>query len=117
MNITDLPNKAKYAAAMRKLRALAAANPNARVKMAWNDNRTASEAVRACREALNLRINERGGLPTRWDEDQINRWYRDRNAIRDYRLARIVRRGSGLETAEGRRVAPDVHERFTDRDW
>ena len=60
---------------------------------------------------LHDRINKRGGMavrsPARWDA-----WKRDQRAIQDYRRHRIVRRGSGLETAEGRRVAPDVHSTF-----
>lgn len=44
------------------------------------------------------------------DPDYVARLRRDHTAILDYRRSRIVRRGSGLETAEARRAAPDVHE-------
>ena len=60
---------------------------------------------------LHDRINLRGGLKVR-NPDKWHAWQRDQRAIADYRLHRIVRSGSGLETAEGRRVAPDVHDAF-----
>ena len=117
MHISKLPNKAAYAQAMRNLRDFAKRNPSGQVKISWCDTRDVKGAVVETRKALNLRINARGGLPTRWDDDLQDRWKRDKRAIEDYRLHRIVRRGSGLETKAGRKVAPDVHSAFTCRDW
>lgn len=78
----------------------------------WDDFQVTGAEVRAeMIRGLHDRINQRGGLiirnPGQWDA-----WRRDQRAIADYRLHRIVRRGSGLETAEGRRAAPDVHDAF-----
>lgn len=42
---------------------------------------------------------------------------RDARAIVRYRTERVVQSGSGLETKEGRRAAPDVHARFREPIW
>ena len=117
MHISKLPNKAAYAQAMRNLRDFAKSNPSGQVKLSWCDTRDVKGAIVEMRKALNLRINARGGLPTRWDDDLYASWKRDQRAIEDCRLRRIIRRGSGLETKAGRKAALDVHSAFTCCDW
>lgn len=112
MKAADLPIKARYVAAWRLCKDLAAADPATPVTgLTWWPE-PASKALGRFREALHLRINSRGGLPTRWDQLRWDQWRRDQIAIREFRLQRIVRPGSGLETKAGRRIARDVHERF-----
>ena len=78
----------------------------------WQDFPVTGAEVRAeMIRGLHDRINLRGGLKVR-TPGQWHAWRRDQRAIADYRLRRIIRRGSGLETAEGRRAAPDVHDAF-----
>jgi len=76
---------------------------------------TGADVYRDMTAGMHDRINKRGCLtvrtPASWDA-----WRRDQRAIEDYRLRRIIRRGSGLETAEGRRAAPDVHAAFRGED-
>jgi hypothetical protein len=75
-------------------------------------SRPVCEVVSRLRAALHNRINERGGVDVGDDPDREAAWRRDAIAIREYRTRRVVRRGSGLETEEGRRAAPDVHAAF-----
>lgn len=117
MHISKLPSKAAYAQAMRNLRDFAKSNPSGQVKMSWCDTRDVKGAIAAMRKALNLRVNARGGLPTRWDDDLHARWKRDQRAIEDYRLRRVIGGRSGLETKAGRKAAPDVHSAFIRCDW
>jgi hypothetical protein len=116
MNARDLPAKAAYVAGWRAVKALADGDPGALVRSPWCwYGEPAPAALASFRRALQLRINERGGLPTRWDEARETCERRDQSAITDYRLRRIVLSGSGLQSRAGRRAAPDVHAAFRAR--
>jgi hypothetical protein len=82
----------------------------------WSD--TAGEIVRELLRGLQDRINRHDpsyGRGRKWDHNYQSALLRDSRAIAAYRIFRIVVSGSGLETPEGRRCAPDVHARF--RAW
>ena len=114
--IHDLPSPGAYARAWRRLRAAPAGTrfrvPHGILWGAFGQAETRETLITEFRRALDNRINSRGGLIVRHDPDQDARWRRDQRAIADYRLRRIVRRGSGLETKQGRRAAPDVDAAF-----
>ena len=78
----------------------------------------ASDILRRIVAGVHDRINRRAagyGIGRKWSADYQAALRRDARAIREYREQRIVRSGSGLETAEGRHAAPDLHARM--RDW
>lgn len=101
---------AAYTAAWRRVKD----NPGAVVN-GWDAFPVTGADVRAeMARGMHDRINRRGGVTVRPDGELWWAWRRDQRAIQDYRLHRIVRRGSGLETKAGRNAAPDVHDVFRD---
>ena len=101
-----------YAQAWRRAKALP---PDLRIT-GWQDfSVTAADVVRDFTAGLHDRINQRGGIVVR-EHKRWHDWRRDQREITAYRLHRICCSGSGLRTPEARRVAPDVHAAFTDRE-
>lgn len=94
-------------------------NPHGQIKLDWCTTIPASElpayVLGRIHHAISARGNDHWSRGRRNHPDYQAKLRRDQRAIRDFRLHRIVRSGSGLETWEGRRAAPDVHERF--RAW
>lgn len=116
----NLPDPGAYA---RAWRAVLAAPDDAHVppRVAWECGDTVAQVRESFRRALHDRISARGGKPRsrgrRDCYDHRAACWRDQRAVQEYRLSRIVRRGSGLETREARARFPDVQAAMTERDW
>lgn len=102
--LAALPHKGRYAAAWRRLLDACAVDPAQIVSLAWNDQRSASDARAEFVACMHRRINKRGGIPDAYGRkddwfyhDQL---WRDQRAISDRTLKRV--RVYQFETAEAR---------------
>lgn len=111
-----LPNPGGYVKVWKWLKVAVVEQPYAR---GWLGGRwgTAAEHLADFDVALTRRINARGQLDT-GDDKVFWDFIRDRRMLEDFRLRRVVWRGSGFNTQECRVRFPDVQARMTDHsDW
>lgn len=81
----------------------------------WGSFDDATGHLRRFRDALQARINQRGGVWMQMDPDEESALRRDQRLLDDYLQQRIVRLGSGFETELCRRRFPAVHARMRER--
>ncbi len=111
--MNQYPTPGVYLAIVRRADAIVAAG--GKVRTFWcNAELDAAGWQLEKMKALNRRINAKGGIDVPNDSDYEAALYRDKRAGEDYRLRRIVRRGSGMETALGRSLYPDAHAAMTE---
>lgn len=110
------PMPGRYVASWRAVKSACKANPHALVIRGDWFGRTVAELKASYDDALQARINARGGLEIRQSTDEEWAHRRDQRKLHDYIRHRIVHPGSGFETKECRRRFAWVQERMTCRD-
>lgn len=111
----NLPHPGAYARLWKQLKCTRQDVPQHAGRL-WEVYGTAAEHLRLFDEALQRRINLRGGLPAApISPEHETRLRRDQRMLHDYLQRRIVHSGSGFETELCRRRFPAVHARMRER--
>ena len=111
----NLPHPGAYLRLWNQLRR-AQHNAPQRAGWLWEVYGSAAEHLRRIDNALQRRINLRAGpSPAPISPEHETRLRRDQRLLHDYLQRRIVRPGSGFETALCRRRFPAVHARMRER--
>lgn len=100
-----------------RARARSVVEAGGRVRISWQNPALDSAGLRAeFIGSTNRRINARAGLSVCSCRGCQKEWEyrRDQRKVRDFRVSRVVQRGSGFETEACRRRFPDIQERMVE---